>query len=294
MHHLGVFHAVAEAGSVTLGAERLQISQPAVSKQLRELEQAVGTGLFDRVGRGVRLTEAGELLARYARTLFAVAAEAERAVGDLKAVGRGVLAVAASTTIGMYLLPPALVAFRRRHPGVLVRMGVGNTAWVHREVTEFRFDLGLSEGFVAGSGLDAEAFAVDQLVVIGHPTHPLAGKKRVGPGDLRDEPFVLREPGSGTRAVQEQAITALGVRVAEVMTLGSTETIKRVVGAGAGLAVVSRLAVRSELDDGRLVVLPVTGLNVTRPLHVVRVAERSPSPTVQAFLGVLSECVPRG
>jgi DNA-binding transcriptional LysR family regulator len=125
LNHLAVFHAVAEAGGVTAGAERLQISQPAASKQIRELEAALGVTLFDRAGRGVRLTEPGRVLAGYARRLFALESEAEQAVGELRAVERGTLLIGASTTIGSYLIPVVLSAFHRRYPGVRVHIDVG-------------------------------------------------------------------------------------------------------------------------------------------------------------------------
>src|SRR5215468_6846783 len=118
LNHLAVFHAVAQAGSMTLGAERLDISQPAVSKQVQELEHALGVHLFDRIGRRVRLSQAGEVLADYARRLFALAHEAEQAMADVRAVGRGRLTIGASTTIGACLLPGVAAEFWRRHPAI--------------------------------------------------------------------------------------------------------------------------------------------------------------------------------
>src|SRR6516165_3802087 len=118
LNHLAIFHAVAQAGGMTLGAERLDISQPAVSKQVQELEHALGVHLFDRIGRRVRLSQAGEVLADYARRLFALAHEAEEAMADVRAVGRGRLVIGARTTIGAYLLPGVVAEFWRRHPGV--------------------------------------------------------------------------------------------------------------------------------------------------------------------------------
>ena len=134
LNHLAVFDAVAQAGSMTLGAERLDISQPAVSKQVRELERALGVALFDRVGRRVRLSQAGEVLADHARRLFALAREAEEAMTDVRAAGRGKLAIGASTTIGTYLLPGVLAEFWRRHPRVELLVQIENTEQVHRRL----------------------------------------------------------------------------------------------------------------------------------------------------------------
>src|SRR5262249_54585269 len=148
LNHLAIFHAVAQAGSMTLGAERLDISQPAVSKQVRELERALGVPLFDRVGRRVQLSQAAELLADHARRLFPLAHEAEQAMADVRAVGRGSLAIGASTTIGTYLLPGVMAEFWRRHPGVELLVEIENTEQVHRRLARHELDVGLTEGFV--------------------------------------------------------------------------------------------------------------------------------------------------
>src|SRR6516164_7452099 len=209
LNHLAVFHAVAQAGSMTLGAERLDISQPAVSKQVRELERALGVHLFDRVGRRVRLSRAGEVLAEYARRLFALAHEAETAMADVRGAQRGRLAVGASTTIGTYLLPGVVAEFWRRHPRVELLVQIENTEQVHRRLAGQELDLGLTEGLIEEDELDAEVFHQDELVLIAAPGHRLAGQPRVPLSAVREEPFVLREPGSGTRAVEERVLARL-------------------------------------------------------------------------------------
>src|SRR5262252_10437282 len=146
LNHLAIFHAVAQTGSMTLGGERLDISQPAVSKQVRELESVLRVHLFDRIGRRVRLSQAGEVLADYARRLFALAREAEEAMADVRAVGRGRLVIGASTTIGTYLVPGVLAEFWRRHPRVELLVEVENTEQVHRQLAGQELDLGLTEG----------------------------------------------------------------------------------------------------------------------------------------------------
>jgi DNA-binding transcriptional LysR family regulator len=289
LNHLAIFHAVAQAGSMTLGAERLDISQPVVSTQVQDLERALGVQLFDRIGRRVYLSQAGEILAGYARRLFGLAQEAEQAMVDVRAVGRGRLAIGASTTIGTYLLPGVLAEFRRRHPHVELLVRIENTEQVHRRLAGLELDVGLTEGFVEADELDAEVFHRDELAVIASASHRLARRSRVSPSAVQGEPFILREPGSGTRAVEERALTRLKLPVRVVMELGSTETIKRVVAEGVGLAIVSRLSVRAECAAGTLAVLPVAGLRLERPLHLVRRKGRRDGPALQAFCGVLRE-----
>jgi DNA-binding transcriptional LysR family regulator len=289
LNHLAIFHAVAQTGSMTLGAERLDISQPAVSKQVQDLERALGVHLFDRIGRRVRLSHAGELLADYARRLFALASEAETAMADVRGVGRGRLAIGASTTIGAYLLPRVLAEFRRRHPGIELLVQVENTEHVHHSLVGHELDVGLTEGVVEEDELVADVFYQDELVMIAALGHRLARQRRVALDAVREESFILREPGSGTRVVEERALARLKLPVRVVMALGSTEAIKRVVAEGVGLAIVSRLAVAEECAARRLAVLPVAGLPIARPLHLVRRKGRRDGPAMQAFCAVLQE-----
>ena len=237
LNHLAVFHAVAQTGSMTMGAERLDVSQPAVSKQVQDLERALGVRLFDRIGRRVRLSQAGDVLAAYARRLFALAHEADEAMADVRAVRQGRLAVGASTTIGTYLLPVVVAEFSRRHPGIELLVRIENTEQVHRRLAEHELDLGLTEGFVEEEELDAAVFHRDELVIIAAAGHRLAGQARLAAAALREESFILREPGSGTRAVEERALARLKLPLRVIMALGSTEAIKRVVAEGVGLAI---------------------------------------------------------
>ena len=292
LNHLAVFSAVAEAGSVTAGAERLEISQPAASKQVKELESALGVVLFEREGRGLRLTETGRVLAGYARRLFALESEAERSVGELRSVERGTLLIGASTTVGDYLLPLVVAAFHRRHPGVRLHVEIDNTERIHRDLTEHRLDVGFTEGLIPEGGLVSEVFAQDELVGVVAPGHPILDRKRVRARDFAGLPFIHREKGSGTREVIEFSLDRLGLRAAEVMTLGSTEAIKRVVAAGVGVAIISRLSMIDEEAAGTLVVVGLSDLTMPRPLHRVRPHGQSEGPSLEAFGRVLAETLP--
>jgi DNA-binding transcriptional LysR family regulator len=199
------------------------------------------------------------------------------------------LVIGASTTIGTYLLPGVLADFWRRYPKVELLVEIENTEQVHRRLAGLQLDVGLTEGFVEEAEFEGEVFHRDELVVIAAPRHPLARQPRVPLSALRDEPFILREPGSGTRAVEERALGRLKLPVRVVMALGSTEAIKRVVAEGVGLAIVSRLAVGAECAAGTLAELPVAGLRIARPLHLVRRKGRRDGPALQAFCGVLRE-----
>ncbi len=287
INHLAIFHAVAEEHSMSRGAERLCISQPAVSKQIKDLEAALGVTLFDRLPRGLRLTGAGDVLAGHARRLFAAEADAERAIAELKGLVQGRLTVGASLTIGDYLLPQILGAYHLKHPGIELHLEIANTQVIQQKVQENSLDVGLTEGFVENADLEAEVFSKDELVAVVPPGHPLLWENAVSAVRFCAEPFLMREPGSGTREVVERALAGCGIHVTPAMSLGSIEAIKRGVASGLGVAIISRLALETEFQAGLLCPLALPDLTITRPLHLVRLRGKSVGPAVQAFLDLL-------
>ena len=289
LHHLEVFHAVAISGSLTAAAHSLGTSQPAITKQLRLLEETLGTVLLDRLPRGVRLTAAGELLERHARALFAQRDRALAELAELKGLRRGRLELAASLTVGSYLLPGILARFHGLYPDVAVRVSVGNTRVGLERVRDGEVDAALVEGPVELDGVEAREFARDELVVTAPAGHPLS--RRRGPVPLRrilSEPLVEREEGSGTREILERELSRLGADWKPSLVVGGTEAIKGLVAAGMGLAVLSRLAVVAECRDGRLSVLRVPELSLGRALSVAQPAGRTPSLALGEFLPLLS------
>jgi DNA-binding transcriptional LysR family regulator len=235
-----------------------------------------------------RSSQAGAMLADYARRVFALVHEAEQTLAEVRAVGLGRLVIGASTTIGSYLLPGVLAEFSRRHPKIELLVEIGNTEQVHERLLGHELDIGLTEGYVEHEELEAEVFHRDELVVIASADHPLAKMAHVSVKAIQQAPFILREPGSGTRAVEERALARLKLRVRVAMALGSTEAIKRVVAGGVGLAIVSRLSVRTECGTCSLAILPVPGLRIERPLHLVRRKGRRDGPALRAFCDVLT------
>jgi DNA-binding transcriptional LysR family regulator len=287
-NHLALFHAVAEAGSVTGAAERLRVSQPAVSKQILELEAALGVPLLERLPRGVRLTEAGKLLAEYARRQNVLESEAARAIEEFRGLKRGRLAVGASTTIAAYLLPPVFGRFHQHYSDIELRLEIANTRDIQRYLMEGLIEIGLIEGVIETEDLDSRVFHQDELVAIAPPGHPLLKKKAVAARELCREPFIMREQGSGTRAVVERAFAGRKLSVKPVLSLASTEAIMHSVAAGLGIAIVSRLAIGLELKFGSLVVIPVKDLAIHRPLHLQQLHGKEQSPAMRQFLEILA------
>lgn len=289
---LRAFAAVAQEGNITRAARRLRTSQPAVSKQVSELEESLGAVLFDRLPRGVRLTEAGEILLAHTQKIMAAERAAEMELAELSGLTRGRLSVGASTTIGSYLLPGVFGTFQRSHPQVRLELEIANTASIQAMALDGRIDFGLTEGFVPTDQLSTEVVFYDEMVVIVAPRHPLLEKRKVGLRELAKTPFICRERGSGTRDVIEAAFQEQHLEIEPVMSLGSTEAVKRGVAGGLGFAVVSRLTVELEIAAGQLALLPVAEVQIRRPLHLVRLKGKRESRAVSSFLKLLRDTLP--
>ena len=289
LNQLRVFHAVAAAGSITGAARTLQVSQPAVSKQLGELENALGARLVDRLPRGIRLTIAGRALSEHAARIFGIEHMAQVELAALLGVRRGQLFVGASTTIGSYLVPRVFGAFHRLHPELRLELEIGNTAAVHDLVRRQVVEVGLTEGLVTDDDLTTAVFDQDDMVAITAPGDPVLSRPRLSARELVALPFVMRERGSGTREVIEAALAKKRLVVEPVMSLGSTEAVKNAVAAGLGVAIVSRLTVGLELASGSLVAIDVVDLEIRRALHLVELRGKSRSPAASRFVELLGQ-----
>lgn len=289
LHHLRLFAAVVDNGGFTKAAAVLNLSQPAISKALKELESELGMPLLERSGRSLRLTDAGKTLHGRARELFGVERVAERELRELRGLKRGALRMAASTTIATYLLPTVLGRFHLRHPRIRIQLASANTRAVLRLLLEARVDLALVEGPVSHARVTAHPWRDDELVVIAPPDHRLLRERRVTPHDLVDEQFLVREPGSGTREVAANALARHGVRLTRTMRLGGTEAIKQAVAAGLGLAIVSRAAAADQLALGRIAVLTVEQLAIRRTFTRLELHDRAMTTAAREMQALLYE-----
>ena len=289
LNQLAIFHAVAQSENLTRASEVLCISQPAVSKQLRALEKSLGTALFHRLSKGVQLTEAGHLLLEYSGRIFALETEAERALAELRELQRGRLVIGASTTIGIYLLPEVLGAFQKLHPRIELQLEIANTEKIQRELTANKIDLALIEGVLSGNEWQADAFQSDEIIAVAGKNHALAAKKKLSPQHIQNERILLREAGSGTRHVIENAFREKGIPLESVMSLGSTEAIKRAVIGEMGIAFISRLAAESELKSGELVQLRFVDWKINRDFYRLRLKGNYESRATREFMRLLRQ-----
>jgi DNA-binding transcriptional LysR family regulator len=258
---LQVFHAVAKHLSFTKAAEALFMTQPAVTFQVKQLEEHFNTRLFERGHGRNTLTPAGQLVLEYAERILALSSELEMRLKEMTGEVGGLLLVGASTTIAEFLLPQVLGEFKSRYPRVQPRLAVANSETVENRVAEHTLDIGFIE---APSHLDSVVTDVccpDELQVVCAPSHPLARLKTAGPKQLVQYPFISRELGSGTREVIDRYLEEAGVAPRElnvVMELGSPEALKGLVATGLGFTVMSRAAVAKETRLGQLVRLPLS------------------------------------
>ena len=289
LHYLKLFHAVAEAGSITAGAEQMATSQPAVSRQLARLERNLGVRLVDRLPRGVSLTQAGETLLGYARRIFAVEKEAREVIAELRGLRSGRLHLGASLTIGSYLLPQVLAEYRRRFPRIQVEVEIANTREIHARLLGGQLDLALTEGLVDTNDLEAVPFSQDELIAVAPPGHPILKLRQVTLRRVCGEALIFREAGSGTRAIIEHALAKHGQHTKPALVLGSSEAIKGAVQCGLGLAIISRLAVRNEIAAGTLTQIRISDLTLMRSLYRVGVKGRSLSPAAVGIWHLLQD-----
>jgi DNA-binding transcriptional LysR family regulator len=279
---LRLLTAAARGGSFAAAADACNVTPPAVTMQMQQLEAEVGLPLFERDGRGLRLTAAGKEMLAAAERVEAVLADCGAGLAGLKSLAGGRVAVGVVST-AKYFAPQMLAAFARSHPGIDIELVIGN-----REDTITAFQSGRLDVAVMGrppEGVKVESALIGEhpQVIIAPPDHPLAKRRAVSPQDIAGETLLMREIGSGTRLLAEQFLAKHGIKPRIGMEIGSNETIKQAVIAGLGIAFISGHTIASEIQEGRLTVLDVAGLPEMRHWYVVRLAAKRLMPAAGAL-----------
>jgi len=288
---LQVFHAVAKHLSFTKAAEALFMTQPAVTFQIRQLEEHFDTRLFDRAHGRIALTAAGQVALEYAEKILGMSAELDTRLKEMSGQVAGPLLIGASTTIAEFMLPQVLGEFKSRYPGVVPRLFVANSEAVQARIAERTLDLGFIEGESHLPSLVTDTCSEDELQVVCAPSHPLAKAGSVAPKALTEHAYISREPGSGTREVIDHYLQKAGVSpdaLQVVMELGSPEALKGLAATGLGFAIMSRATVAKETQLGQLVRIPLAP-RLTRRLSVVYPKERFHSRLVNTFVQFAKE-----
>jgi len=279
---LRVFSEVARHLSFTRAAQTLHLTPPAVTMQVRELEKHIGMPLFDRSGRTVSLTTVGEYMLVYARKMLATLKDAEDAALRLQKLEVGLLTIGMVST-AKYFLPHLLAQFRQEHLGIDIKLVVGNREQLVKMLQANEVDIAIMGRPPNELATRAEPFAAHPHVFVAPVKHSLAQGETLAPGDLQGQPFILREPGSGTRAAMERFLANSRVEPRVTMEMASNETIKQAVMAGMGLSFLSLHTLGLELDNRLIAVLDVQGAPVVRAWNVVHMLSKLLSPAAEAF-----------
>ncbi|MEY9907521.1 DNA-binding transcriptional LysR family regulator [Catenulispora sp. MAP12-49] len=288
LHRLSIFMTVVETGGFSAAAQKLYMSQPSVSNHVRNLEQSLQTTLIDRSGPRIRPTAEGEVLVEYARRVFLLTEEAVAAIREVSGVQSGRLEVGGTTTVGTYLLPRLLARFRERHRAIECDIVVGNNGQIVKRLLEGELGLAIVAGQPGAPQLKTETVLDERLLLVAAPGHPLTSTTApLAPRELAAERFLLREPGSQTRDLQEAALIGWDLDDMAKADMWGPETIKQSVAAGLGISLISEHAIDAEVRDGRLVVLDVDPPLRSRPVVVAYRRDRLLSPAERAFLGLV-------
>jgi DNA-binding transcriptional LysR family regulator len=287
LSQLRVFHAVCEARSFTRAAEAVHLTQPGVSKHIRQVEEYFGVPMFDRLGKKIALTEAGEILFEATREIMHSVATAEQRIADLQGMHGGRLALGASFPIGVYVLPAKLAAYRKAHPGVEVTLEISLSGRTAAKVLANKLDIGLVTHDVSDPRLVAKTFQVDELMAIAPIGHPWAKKRSVRPQDLVGETVILAASGAGKRAVLEERLKEKEIVLTKVYEFGNLEGVKRAVEAGLGVSIQVRSTVEREITEGFLTGVRLTGMDTKIAYFYVRRRDKHLSNAAKAFLKML-------
>ncbi len=286
LRQLRILTAVTTAGSMAGAARLLNVTPPAITMQIQQLEQIAGLPLVERLGEGANPTPAGEAVLKTARRIETILAECDQEIAQLKGIKGGSVSVGVVST-AKYFAPRALAAFKHRHPDVDLRLAVRNRQETIAALQDLTLDLAIMGRPPENMDLESGRLGDHPHIVIGAKGHRFEGVEIALP-DLAGEAFFIREPGSGTRTLMERFFDGEGFKPNVGMEIGSNETIKQAVIAGLGLAFISGHTVAAEIADGRLVELKIAGLPIIRQWHVVRLREKAVMPAGEAMWKFLS------
>jgi DNA-binding transcriptional LysR family regulator len=289
---LEVFCRIVELRSFSRAAESVFLSQPTVSGHIKALEAELGLRLFDRAGRTVTPTRAGDLLYGYARRILALREEAQQAINEHKGGLKGHLPIGGSSIPGAYVLPPLVAAFKRTHPEVTISLNISGSRDIVRGVIEGTYEVGMVGARFEEGRVQYEAFAQDELILAVPATHPWASRSTVRLPELADQPFIMRERGSGTRKVMEQALADRGLEAGSlrvVLEVTGNEAVRQALKAGAGVSVISRRAIEDDIRCKLVAGLRIQGIKFLREFFLVTHKSRSRSPLGNTFLSFLHQ-----
>lgn len=290
LNQLATFRRVVETKNFTRAAEALHLTQPAVTQQIQALEDELGERLFDRMGRSVYVTQAGQILNEYAARILDLFAECRTAMADLKGLTRGRIAIGAGLTLSIFMLPEILRPYRSEHPEIEIAVSTGTTRQVMELVLANTVDVGLVTGPTSHPDLVIATLYEDEMVLMVYPEHPFARKGQIVPEELNDAPLIFFESGSGYRAFLEQVFQQNGISPRVHMELDSIEAMKRMAEVGLGITIIPAMSAREEVASGSLIPVAIKSIGpLKRSTTLVYRRDKYISSSMSAFFAILEK-----
>jgi DNA-binding transcriptional LysR family regulator len=287
-YQLKIFQAVAGHGGFNRASKYLRLSQPAISVNIKKLEEELGTPLFERLGRSIQLTDAGKVVEEYVNRLTGVATEMRQAIDHMKGIEVGPLRCGAATTVGIYLLPKILVQFKKQFPKVETQLSLEHSRRTEDRVLANELDLGfVNDSFETSSRLETRNSFTDELVMITLRNHRFTEHRKVSPKRLGELPLILGPKNSHTRKIIEQHLDAAAIPYRCVMEVDNTEVIKAAVSEGLGMSIISLARIHQEIKNGLLLPVRISGISIKRQFKLIMLKNKTRSDPMKAFLGLL-------
>ncbi len=291
LHKLAVFCKVIELKSFTRAAEAMLLSQPTISEHIRSLEQETGQRLINRLGREIRISEAGNILYGYAGKMLRLQQEALAALGHYSGTLAGRMAIGAGTIPGAYILPEKIGAFKKSHPDITITLRISGSRTIANELLSGELEMGILGAQWRENSLSWQEIFSDELVLTVAADHPWAGQPRITLAQLAEEPFIMRDHSSGTRRAVAQILERHGLNPARlnvVAEMGTTEAVRQSVKASIGVSILSSQAVREDIEHGSLAAVAIDGIRMIRPFYMVTRKNQALSPLCTAFIQTLT------
>ncbi len=266
---LKVFFEVATRLNMTLAASSLYMSQSAVSQTIKDIEREQNAKLFDRIGKRLFLTQSGDIFLKYARRILNLYEECSKSIENINNTKIGTLKLGASTTIGTFFLTEIIGEYSKINSDIEISIAIDNTQAIANLIHENKIDFAFVEGPINSPEIVVKEFCDDELIIIASPEHELAKKSIVNIQDLENQKFLMREKGSGTRDVLEKTLIKSGIELKNVMELGNTIAIKRIVETGFGISCLSKIAVKNEVSQNKIAQIKLDGLNICRKFNII-------------------------
>ncbi len=290
LHQIEIFCTLIKLRSFSKTAEALFLTQPTVSGHIKNLEADLGVALLDRLGKRVVPTEAGEVLYRHGRKLLALRDQARDEIQSLSGKVNGLLRAGASTIPGAYILPPLIGEFKKKYPTASIQLFIDDTAKIAEAVVSGDMSIGVVGASITDAHLESHTFLKDELVVAVHPDHPWARKRNISIEDLREEPFILREEGSGTRRIMEERLGKAGISPNDlnvISVMGSSDAVRQAVKAGLGISILSIRALRDDMKVNRIAAIRLKDVSMERSFSIILLKGKTRSLLCQHFLDFL-------